>query len=238
MDASMDQMDGLECTCVIRAQQMPHRVRPFILARTANVTGDSGARTVGWTCCCPSQSWLCYALCAHAVAGPRGRGVGGWGAAMALRHGGKWTGATDTDAGVTRQRSLLCVWCVRSQHRPTLTLAAALPLSYALILRCTDSPILPSCTSPLNFMSDLYGGAPAVKGRASGSASAEPPVVAFPKQYPSQRLAEFAAVKHLSASLRRGQGDCWILKSKKDVRCSSKHARTGAFCRLTSRSMT
>ena len=38
MDASMDTMDGFECTRVIRAQQMPHRVRPFIVAQTANVT--------------------------------------------------------------------------------------------------------------------------------------------------------------------------------------------------------
>jgi len=40
MDASMDVMDGFECTRVIRAQQMPHRVRPFIIAQTANVTDD------------------------------------------------------------------------------------------------------------------------------------------------------------------------------------------------------
>ena len=40
MDASMDVMDGLECTRVIRAQQLPHRMRPFIIAQTANVTEE------------------------------------------------------------------------------------------------------------------------------------------------------------------------------------------------------
>jgi len=40
MDASMDVMDGMECTRVIRAQQLPHRVRPFIIAQTANVTEE------------------------------------------------------------------------------------------------------------------------------------------------------------------------------------------------------
>jgi CheY-like chemotaxis protein len=40
MDASMDVMDGLECTRVIRAQQFPNRVRPFIIAQTANVTDE------------------------------------------------------------------------------------------------------------------------------------------------------------------------------------------------------
>ena len=40
MDASMDVMDGMECTRVIRAQQLPHRVRPFIVAQTANVTEE------------------------------------------------------------------------------------------------------------------------------------------------------------------------------------------------------
>jgi len=40
MDASMDVMDGMECTAVIRAQQLPHRVRPVIIAQTANVTED------------------------------------------------------------------------------------------------------------------------------------------------------------------------------------------------------
>ena len=40
MDASMDVMDGMECTRVIRAQQLPHRVRPFIIAQTANVTDE------------------------------------------------------------------------------------------------------------------------------------------------------------------------------------------------------
>jgi len=34
MDASMDVMDGMECTRVIRAQQLPHRLRPFIVAQT------------------------------------------------------------------------------------------------------------------------------------------------------------------------------------------------------------
>jgi len=40
MDASMDVMDGMECTRVIRKQQLPHRVRPFIIAQTANVTDE------------------------------------------------------------------------------------------------------------------------------------------------------------------------------------------------------
>jgi two-component system sensor histidine kinase/response regulator len=40
MDASMDVMDGIECTRVIRAQQLPSRVRPFIIAQTANVTDE------------------------------------------------------------------------------------------------------------------------------------------------------------------------------------------------------
>jgi signal transduction histidine kinase/CheY-like chemotaxis protein len=40
MDASMDVMDGMECTRVIRSQQQPHRVRPFIIAHTANVTQE------------------------------------------------------------------------------------------------------------------------------------------------------------------------------------------------------
>ena len=40
MDASMDVMDGLECTRVIRAQQLPQRTRPFIIAQTANVTEE------------------------------------------------------------------------------------------------------------------------------------------------------------------------------------------------------
>ena len=40
MDASMDVMDGMECTRVIRAQQLPTRVRPFIIAQTANVTEE------------------------------------------------------------------------------------------------------------------------------------------------------------------------------------------------------
>ena len=40
MDATMDVMDGLECTRVIRAQQLPHRTRPFIIAQTANVTAE------------------------------------------------------------------------------------------------------------------------------------------------------------------------------------------------------
>ena len=40
MDASMDVMDGLECTRVIRAQQLPTRHRPFIVAQTANVTDE------------------------------------------------------------------------------------------------------------------------------------------------------------------------------------------------------
>jgi CheY-like chemotaxis protein len=40
MDASMDVMDGMECTRLIRDQQMPHRIRPFIIAQTANVTEE------------------------------------------------------------------------------------------------------------------------------------------------------------------------------------------------------
>ena len=43
MDASMDVMDGMECTRVIRAQQLPHRTRPFIIAQTGQQqhTGSS-----------------------------------------------------------------------------------------------------------------------------------------------------------------------------------------------------
>ena len=40
MDASMDVMDGLECTRVIRQQQFPNRVRPYIVAATANATDE------------------------------------------------------------------------------------------------------------------------------------------------------------------------------------------------------
>jgi len=40
MDASMDVMDGMECTRVIRVQQLPHRKRPFIIAQTANVSEE------------------------------------------------------------------------------------------------------------------------------------------------------------------------------------------------------
>jgi CheY-like chemotaxis protein len=40
MDASMDIMDGLECTQTIRAQQVVGRTRPFIIAQTANVTSE------------------------------------------------------------------------------------------------------------------------------------------------------------------------------------------------------
>ena len=40
MDASMDVMDGFECTRLIRAQQLPHRIRPFVIAQTANVTEE------------------------------------------------------------------------------------------------------------------------------------------------------------------------------------------------------
>ena len=40
MDATMDVMDGLECTRVIRAQQLPTRTTPFIIAQTANVTEE------------------------------------------------------------------------------------------------------------------------------------------------------------------------------------------------------
>lgn len=37
MDASMDVMDGMEATRVIRAQQLPSRTRPFIIAQTVSV---------------------------------------------------------------------------------------------------------------------------------------------------------------------------------------------------------
>ena len=40
MDATMDVMDGMECTRVIRAQQLPHQTRPFIIAQTANVSEE------------------------------------------------------------------------------------------------------------------------------------------------------------------------------------------------------
>ena len=40
MDASMDVMDGMECTRVIRAQQLPTRLRPFIVAQTAHVAEE------------------------------------------------------------------------------------------------------------------------------------------------------------------------------------------------------
>ena len=44
MDASMAVMDGLECTRVIRAQQLPHRTRPYIIAQTANANEEFKAR--------------------------------------------------------------------------------------------------------------------------------------------------------------------------------------------------
>jgi CheY-like chemotaxis protein len=44
MDASMAVMDGLECTRVIRSQQLPHRTRPYIVAQTANVNEEFRAR--------------------------------------------------------------------------------------------------------------------------------------------------------------------------------------------------
>jgi len=40
MDASMDVMNGEECTRVIRMQQLPQRTRPFIIAQTAHVSDD------------------------------------------------------------------------------------------------------------------------------------------------------------------------------------------------------
>ncbi|XP_004346386.2 two-component hybrid sensor and regulator histidine kinase [Capsaspora owczarzaki ATCC 30864] len=40
MDASMDDIDGLECTRVIRSQQLPNHIRPFIIAQTANATAE------------------------------------------------------------------------------------------------------------------------------------------------------------------------------------------------------
>lgn len=36
MDASMDVMDGMECARIIRAQQLPSRTRPFIIAQTVS----------------------------------------------------------------------------------------------------------------------------------------------------------------------------------------------------------
>jgi len=44
MDVSMDVMDGIECTTVIRQQQMPHRKRPYIIAQTANTSDDFRSR--------------------------------------------------------------------------------------------------------------------------------------------------------------------------------------------------
>lgn len=38
--ASMDVMDGTECTRVIRMTQLPHRKRPHIIAQTANVSEE------------------------------------------------------------------------------------------------------------------------------------------------------------------------------------------------------
>jgi len=43
MDASMDVMDGIECTRVIRAHQMQSRTRPWIIGCTANVTEEHRA---------------------------------------------------------------------------------------------------------------------------------------------------------------------------------------------------
>jgi CheY-like chemotaxis protein len=40
MDATMDVMDGMECTRCIRSQQLPQRIRPFIIAQTANVSEE------------------------------------------------------------------------------------------------------------------------------------------------------------------------------------------------------
>ena len=44
MDASMDIMDGLECSRRIRARQRPDRPRPFIIAQTANVSKEFQAK--------------------------------------------------------------------------------------------------------------------------------------------------------------------------------------------------
>lgn len=44
MDASMDVMDGIECTRIIRAQQRPDRVTPWICAQTAQVTEEYRSR--------------------------------------------------------------------------------------------------------------------------------------------------------------------------------------------------
>jgi CheY-like chemotaxis protein len=41
-----DVMDGTECTRVIRAQQLPTRIKPFIIAQTANVTDDFRAACI------------------------------------------------------------------------------------------------------------------------------------------------------------------------------------------------
>jgi CheY-like chemotaxis protein len=61
MDASMDVMDGLECTRVIRAQQLPHRVRPFIIAQTANVTEEfrQGCLQAGMGTCLRLPAFRC-----------------------------------------------------------------------------------------------------------------------------------------------------------------------------------
>ena len=45
--ASMDIMDGLECTRVIRSQQLPHRTTPYIIAQTANVSSEFRSQCLG-----------------------------------------------------------------------------------------------------------------------------------------------------------------------------------------------
>ena len=46
MDATMDVMDGMECTRCIRDQQLPNKIRPFIIAQTANVTPEFRERCI------------------------------------------------------------------------------------------------------------------------------------------------------------------------------------------------
>ena len=44
MDQSMDVMDGLEATRIIRETQRPEHLRPFIIAQTANASDDFSSR--------------------------------------------------------------------------------------------------------------------------------------------------------------------------------------------------
>ena len=47
MDASMDVMDGMECTRRIRSEQRSDRIVPFIVAQTANVTNEYRVECMG-----------------------------------------------------------------------------------------------------------------------------------------------------------------------------------------------